>query len=98
MPTLPCRCAHQTARRAYLIVALRSSIWSCVSPITPALSLVALTDEALVSIPWEFKDVVFEDVVFDNHSFVTIHSMISCTIIVGDIYYYQTPHPRTPHP
>ena len=45
----------------------------------------------------EFTDVVFEDVVFENISCVTA-DYGKTHICVGNIYYYQTPHPQSPHP
>ena len=41
----------------------------------------------------EFRDVVFEDVVFDNNSYVTPYKVNQ-----GNNYYCQTPHPQIPHP
>ena len=51
----------------------------------------------------EFTDVVFEDMVFDNNNDndnrfdadVTIRKQY---ITGSQNYYYQTPHPQTPHP
>ena len=49
------------------------------------------------SINSEFRDVVFEDVVCDNNRFYLIPQ--SYVIYMGSHnYYYQTPHPQTPHP
>ena len=45
----------------------------------------------------EFKDVVFEDVVFDNNSVVPCYALFVIVTSI-QIYYYQTPHPQTPHP
>ena len=41
---------------------------------------------------------VFEDVVFDNDSCVTIRMVVNLMILFGKTCYYQTPHPQTPHP
>ena len=51
----------------------------------------------------EFTDVVFEDMVFDNNNNndnrfdadVTIRKQY---VTGSQNYYYQTPHPQTPHP
>ena len=45
----------------------------------------------------EFRDVVFEDVVFDNNRVdLILHYVLPN--IGSQNYYYQTPHPQTPHP
>ena len=43
----------------------------------------------------EFRDVVFEDVVFDNDSYISYSYMLPC--MGSHNCYYQT-HPQTPHP
>ena len=45
----------------------------------------------------EFKDVAFEDVVFD-HNGLSPHVVVNYIDSFGKTYYYQTPHPQTPHP
>ena len=53
---------------------------------------------------WEIKDVVFEDVVFDNNRLYLrfnyyYYYFTRFTMIIRIYsYYYQTPHPQTPHP
>ena len=42
-----------------------------------------------------FRDVMLEDVVFDNNSLILCLDLPN---MGSQNYYYQTPHPQTPHP
>ena len=53
----------------------------------------AISNNTIIS---EFRDVVFEDVVLDNNRF-SLLLYLDFPNIGPHNYYYQTPHPQTPH-
>ena len=74
-------------------------------PSTPRAAARAHVDSRRKTARSEFRDVVFEDVVFDNErcchndQYPINRTIIIIIIIIKpyDNYYYQTPHPQTPH-